>query len=47
MKFGVSSYIWVSPFSNDTIDQLKHARILDLISTKSGWRIRHPLTRSL
>lgn len=28
MKFGVSSYIWVSPFSNDTIDQLKHAKDL-------------------
>lgn len=26
MKFGVSSYVWVSPFSNETAWQLKHAR---------------------
>ena len=25
MKFGVSSFVWVSPFSNDTIGQLKKA----------------------
>ena len=28
MKFGVSSYVWVSPFSNHTIEQLKHAKEL-------------------
>ena len=28
MKFGVSSYVWVSPFSNHTTEQLKHAKEL-------------------
>lgn len=28
MKFGVSSYVWVSPFSNDTLGQLQHAKSL-------------------
>lgn len=26
MKFGVSSYVWVSPFSDATLDQLAHAK---------------------
>lgn len=26
MKYGVSSYVWVSPFSNATLDQLEHAK---------------------
>lgn len=26
MKFGASSYLWVSPFSNRTLDQLSHAK---------------------
>lgn len=28
MKFGVSSYVWVSPFSNHTLSQLAHAKNL-------------------
>lgn len=26
MKFGVNSFVWVSPFSNDTLGQLEHAK---------------------
>lgn len=26
MKFGVSSYVWVSPFTDETLEQLVHAR---------------------
>lgn len=26
MKYGISSYVWVSPFSSHTLDQLQHAK---------------------
>lgn len=26
MKYGISSYVWVSPFSNQTLSQLRHAK---------------------
>ena len=28
MKFGISSYVWVSPFSDETLSQLAHAKEL-------------------
>lgn len=28
MKYGISSYVWVSPFSDNTLDQLRHAKAL-------------------